>query len=206
MQMKRKKQTYQMPAQVQPESRLSTILLTIIIVVSVFTVGFLVLRGQGNNTSQPLANSNAQLQAKTYAQPTAQGGNSNGQGATLTADGYQEIKMTADSSGFSPRTFVLKKGVPVRWIIDGKELIGCNDNVKVSAYNIYQELTQGEKTTVMFTPTQSGTIPFSCGMGMIRGNFIVKDNIDLSDNNVIEAQIAAVPAPTGGGCGCGARR
>jgi hypothetical protein len=187
--------------------------MTVIMVVSVLAVGFLILRGQNTESNQPIQYSNTQFKADAYTQPAVQTGNSNGQGATLTADGFQEIKMTADSSGFSPRTFILKTGVPVRWIIDGEDLNGCNNNVKVSAYNIYQELTQGEKTTITFTPTQSGTIPFSCGMGMIRGNFIVKDNIDLADKTAISAQIASAPAPTGGscsmgggGCGCGARR
>ncbi|HLP79328.1 MAG TPA: cupredoxin domain-containing protein [Acidobacteriota bacterium] len=186
----------------QTESKLPIILMTAIIMVTILGVGFLLFR-------EP--NQSEQLQTSPYVQFSGDYSLQNvDQAATLSADGVQEIKMTADGSGFSPRTFVLKTGVPVRWIIDAVELTGCNNDVKVYAYNIYQQLTQGEKTTITFTPTQNGTIPFSCGMGMIRGNFIVVDDIDLANKQAVSAQIASVPEPTGGscsmgGCGCGRR-
>jgi len=36
------------------------------------------------------------------------------------------------------------------------------------------------ENTIEFTPTEAGTIPWSCLMGMIQGSFIVKDNIDTA--------------------------
>ena len=60
-------------------------------------------------------------------------------------------------------------------------------------------------------------------MGMIPGTFIVKDDIDLSNADEIQQELAAAPKPkagscggscgsptcggsTGGGCGCGGGR
>ena len=44
---------------------------------------------------------------------------------------YQEIRMEVTRYGFVPNTFDLKKGVPVKWIINGKELTGCNNAIQV---------------------------------------------------------------------------
>jgi sulfite exporter TauE/SafE/copper chaperone CopZ len=138
---------------------------------------------------------------------TAAGGNNAGNTATATAtannvavlkDGYQEIHMDVIKSGFSPNKFVLKKGVPVKWIIDGKELTGCNSGIQVPAYNLKFQIQQGTQT-IEFTPTESGTIRWSCWMGMIPGTFIVQD--DISDTASAQKAAAAVAVPAGGSCG-----
>ena len=124
----------------------------------------------------------------------------------------QEIKMDVLASGWSPNSFVLKKGVPVKWIINAKELTGCNNAIQVPKMDLNFKLKPGIQT-INFTPTEEGVIPFSCWMGMIRGNFIVKSNIDLQNQVEVKKELAAVPAPsggscggTGGGCGCGGGR
>ena len=124
-------------------------------------------------------------------------------------DGYQEIRMDVGRSGFTPNKFVLKKGVPVKWIITGKELNGCNSGIQVPAYNLKFDVKSGEQT-IEFTPTEAGTIRWSCWMGMIPGTFIVKDDIDLSNSAAVKKELDSVPTPkggscggSGGGCGCG---
>jgi len=87
--------------------------------------------------------------------------------------GYQEIRMEVNRYGFIPSTFTLKKGVPVKWIINGKELTGCNSAIQVPAYGLAFDIKKGEQT-IEFTPTEAGTIRWSCWMGMIQGSFIVK--------------------------------
>jgi hypothetical protein len=89
------------------------------------------------------------------------------------ANGYQEIRMEVNRYGYVPSTFVLKKGVPVKWIINGKELTGCNDAIQVPTYDLEFDVKKGEQT-IEFTPTEAGTIRWSCWMGMIRGSFIVE--------------------------------
>ena len=86
---------------------------------------------------------------------------------------FQEIRMEVNRYGFVPSTFVLKKGVPVKWIINGKELTGCNNAIIVPSLSMDFKIKKGEQT-IEFTPTQVGTIRWSCWMGMIRGSFFVK--------------------------------
>jgi uncharacterized protein len=116
-------------------------------------------------------------------------------------DGFQEIRMDVVRSGYSPDTFVLEKGVPVKWIINGKELTGCNNAIQVPKYDLEFDINEGEQI-IEFTPTEEGVVRWSCWMGMIPGTFIVKENIE---NVNIKEEIEAVPKPQGGSCGgsCG---
>jgi len=86
---------------------------------------------------------------------------------------FQEIRMEVNRYGFVPSTFTLKKGVPVKWIIYGKVLTGCNNAIIVPALGLQFDIKKGEQI-IEFTPTDAGTIRWSCWMGMIRGSFIVK--------------------------------
>ena len=119
-------------------------------------------------------------------------------------DGVQEIRMEVTRYGWEPDTFVLKRGVPVRWIIDGKEINGCNNAIQVPAYDLDFDIGSGEQV-IEFTPDEEGVIRWSCWMGMIPGTFIVKDDVDLDDGEAVQKEIAAVPEAPRGSCGgsCG---
>jgi sulfite exporter TauE/SafE/copper chaperone CopZ len=124
---------------------------------------------------------------------------------------YQIIRMDVTSAGWVPNSFILKKGVPVKWIINGKQLNGCNNAITVPAYNLSFNIKQGEQT-IEFTPTQTGVIQWSCWMGMIQGTFVVRDDVGVdSSGNIIltpkvqaeaTTQVASAPKKSGG-CGCG---
>lgn len=86
----------------------------------------------------------------------------------------QVIRMTVEAGGYRPNRFVLKRGVPVRWIIEGKQLTGCNRVILVPALDLEIELKPGTQV-IEFTPEKPGTIPWSCWMGMLHGEFIVVD-------------------------------
>ena len=121
-------------------------------------------------------------------------------------DNYQEIKMEVNRYGWTPDKFVLQKDVPVRWIIDGKEINGCNNAIQVPKLGLNFGIQQGEQV-IEFTPTQTGTISWSCWMGMIPGVFIVEDNLDQATealNNVKLPESSG--CGMGGGCGCGGSR
>jgi sulfite exporter TauE/SafE/copper chaperone CopZ len=115
-------------------------------------------------------------------------------------DGYQEIRMVVEDDGWKPDKFILKKGVPVHWIINGKEVLSCNGGIQVPKYNLEFKINPGEQI-IEFTPTESGVIPWSCWMGMIKGTFIVKEDIDLTSTEEVEKELDAVPTPEGGSCG-----
>jgi plastocyanin len=95
--------------------------------------------------------------------------------STAPAGDYQVIRMEVNKRGFKPDTFVLKKGVPVKWIIEGKELNYCNHRIIVPSLGLEFDVVKGEQI-IEFTPQQAGVIPWSCWMGMIPGSFIVQED------------------------------
>lgn len=127
----------------------------------------------------------------------------------LQKDGYQEIRMDVTAEGWSPDKFILKRGVPVHWIINGKELTSCNNAIQVPKYNLQFKINPGEQT-IEFTPTDLGVVSWSCWMGMIPGTFVVVDDLNSPDTAKIANSAAATPKAGGscgmggsGGCGCG---
>jgi sulfite exporter TauE/SafE/copper chaperone CopZ len=133
-------------------------------------------------------------------------------GLPVLKDGYQEIRMEINRYGWEPNKFVLKKGVPVKWIINGKEINGCNNAIQVPKYGLNFDIKKGEQI-IEFTPTETGTVPWSCWMGMIPGTFIVKDDLDVNNAAAIQKELDSIQVPkggscggSGGGCGCGRAR
>lgn len=70
----------------------------------------------------------------------------------------------------------VKAGIPVEWTIvvpEGK-LTGCNREVIIPALNLDFFLEEGENL-VKFTVDETGTLPYSCWMGMIKSTIEVTD-------------------------------
>jgi sulfite exporter TauE/SafE/copper chaperone CopZ len=88
-------------------------------------------------------------------------------------DGYQVIYMEAEATAYKPDQFNLRYGIPVKWIINVKELSSCNKRIIVPALDMTIDLKPGLQV-VEFTPQQMGAISWSCYMGMIPGTFIVR--------------------------------
>ncbi len=86
---------------------------------------------------------------------------------------FQTVNMAVTFRGYEPNVLRVKKGVSVRWVIDGSGITGCTSVISLPEYNIRKNLTRGENI-IEFTPTQTGEIPFSCGMRMVWGKFIVE--------------------------------
>ncbi len=93
-----------------------------------------------------------------------------------SCDPDQTIRMDVLRSGYSPHQFTLRKGVPVKWVIDVKQMNECNKSIVVPDYDLKIVLHEGPQT-VEFTPKDTGVVPWSCWMGMIPGTFIVVDDV-----------------------------
>jgi len=126
-------------------------------------------------------------------------------------NGVQVVRMVEGNSGYSPNKFSIKKGVPVKWIIDAQAPYSCASSIVVPKLNISKNLEAGENI-IEFTPDQTGKIPFSCSMGMYTGVFNVYDGNapTVSDLNTpvpiakTSGSCGVVKAASGGGsCGCG---
>lgn len=129
-------------------------------------------------------------------------------------NGVQVVRMTQDSSGYSPSKFIVKKGTPVKWIVTSKDVYSCASSIVSQQLNIRKGLELGENV-FEFTPSETGTIRFSCLMGMYNGSFTVVDTAEVANFTPLQEQEpllqnqAADSAGSscstgGGGCGCGA--
>lgn len=126
-------------------------------------------------------------------------------------NGIQVVRMVQNASGYSPNTFTVKKGTPVKWIITSEDVNTCASSIVSAPLNIRASLNLGENV-FEFTPQQTGVLKFSCSMGMYRGAFNVVSG-DGTGNTVGQQELQKqVSAPSGGGgscgssggCGCGA--
>ncbi len=100
---------------------------------------------------------------------------SNGSNSAVKAeivDGVQVVS-TSLASGKYP-DIAVKKGVPVKWVINASEgtINGCNYKMILKEYNIEYEFKTGENV-IEFTPQETGSIQYSCWMGMITGKINV---------------------------------
>lgn len=96
-------------------------------------------------------------------------------------ENVQVITTKLQPGGYEP--IVVQKGVPVKWTIQAeqKDLNGCNETIVIPAYNIEVTLKEGDNL-IEFTPKETGNIPYSCWMGMIRSNIQVVDSIQSASS------------------------
>ncbi len=126
-------------------------------------------------------------------------GSASVESSTVSND-VQVVKMDVDWT-FKPNEFKVKKGIPVRWEIEGVNVSGCSNEIVIPKLNIRKKIDIG-KNIVEFTPEKEGVISFSCWMGMIGGRFIVTDEGgDLSDKTAYEASKPMPSAACDGSCG-----
>ncbi len=108
-------------------------------------------------------------------------------------DGKQIVKMTVQGYTYTPNQFTVVAGVPVEWQIDGAGAAGCGQVIVMPTLGITKYLSKDGITSISFTPTQTGTIPFNCSMGMMtRGSvFTVVPNTTGVVGAKVEAQADA---------------
>lgn len=88
-------------------------------------------------------------------------------------DGYQTVTTNLESGKYQPIT--VYADVPLKWTItaDKENLNGCNNEIIIPEFNKQQKLVQGENI-IEFTPTKTGTVTYTCWMGMISNTITVK--------------------------------
>ncbi len=115
--------------------------------------------------------------------PNFTAGKTNSQNANqaVIEEGVQIITSGLSSGRYDP--IVVQKGIPVRWTLQAEpgDLNGCNNSIIIQKYGIQKKLQVGDNV-IEFTPEESGTVPFSCWMGMIRSKITVVDSLDSSES------------------------
>lgn len=111
--------------------------------------------------------------------------------AVLNGD-VQEV--TIDITSRSYESIVVQKGIKVRFNLRAasETLNGCNDAIQIPAFGIQKSLSPGDNW-VEFTPEETGVIPYSCWMGMIKSKITV---VDALGNTPVDLAIFT-PAETG---------
>jgi hypothetical protein len=89
----------------------------------------------------------------------------------------QTVTTRLSPGRYEPIT--VQKGIPVKWTIRAEQgdINGCNNSIIIPKYGKEIDLKNGDNL-IEFTPDESGTVPFSCWMGMIRSSITVVDDIN----------------------------
>ena len=119
--------------------------------------------------NQGMAISGISIQPRVAAEVSA---NSVAVNKPVIENGIQNIESKLTNRGYPAIT--VTKGIPVRWNMkaDAADINGCNGTLIIPQFNIEKKLEPGDNI-IEFTPTKSGTIPYSCWMGMIRSEINV---------------------------------
>ena len=107
-------------------------------------------------------------------------------GASNVATIEDDIQViTTELSPGSYEPIIVQKGIPVKWIIKAEkgDINGCNNSIIVPKLGLKKDLANGDNV-IEFTAEESGAIPYSCWMGMIRSKITVVDDIkSISTSN-----------------------
>lgn len=88
----------------------------------------------------------------------------------------QLVETSIMSDSYPP--ILVQKGIPVRWTIHAEEknLNECNNAISIPEFKIEKALIAGANH-LEFTPLETGTIPYSCWMGMIKSRIVVVEDL-----------------------------
>ncbi|MGE5405442.1 MAG: sulfite exporter TauE/SafE family protein [Candidatus Saccharibacteria bacterium] len=121
-------------------------------------------------------------------------------GVAKMAGDKQVLEMKITANGYEPAVLVVQKGVPVDWLIEGKDLNSCNYQLVFPDYGQSLDIKQGDNG-FQFTPQKD--FGFQCGMGMLNGYVKVVDNINKIDKQQIIKEVQNYKPAGGGGSCCG---
>ncbi|MDY7004212.1 MAG: cupredoxin domain-containing protein [Cyanobacteriota bacterium] len=85
-----------------------------------------------------------------------------------TNRGIQELEIVVDG-GYKPDRIVVQAAQPVRLVFFRKDPSSCLEKVLLPDFHKALELELNQKTSLEFTPNETGEYTFHCGMNMFRG-------------------------------------
>lgn len=93
--------------------------------------------------------------------------------AVSSSSGVQEVDVTV-KGGYSPDVIEVEAGKPVQLSFYRDEEASCSEEILFPDFQIRRELPAFQTTLIELLPQQPGRYEFTCGMGMLRGNLVVK--------------------------------
>lgn len=94
------------------------------------------------------------------------------QSATATpklVDGVQPVTIKIENSGYTPKRFAVKVGLPVSLKVSAGEVYTCASAFTFRAFGINAYVKPNTDQIFNFTPDKKGTYTFTCSMGMYSG-------------------------------------
>jgi sulfite exporter TauE/SafE len=125
------------------------------------------------NTGQILRGSPHTIQNYWAAITSSNSTSSRGNVAKLTPDGKQDVVINVRSNGYSTVTQQIQAGVPVKLTLLSTNVTSCAKSFLIPTLGISKILPENGATTIEFTPSKTGTLSYTCGMGMYTGSFNV---------------------------------
>jgi heme/copper-type cytochrome/quinol oxidase subunit 2 len=87
--------------------------------------------------------------------------------------GVQPVTITIDNSGYMPKRFAVKAGIPVSLKVSSGEVYTCASAFTFRAFGINAYVKPNTDQIFTFTPDKKGLYTFSCSMGMYSGTMEV---------------------------------
>lgn len=122
----------------------------------------------------------------------------------------QYVTTRLEGGRYAP--IVVQKGIPVKWTIQAgeRDLNGCNNPMTIPQYKITKKLLPGDNL-IEFTPAETGTITYTCWMGMISSSIkVVADLSQLSGAGLNDPSASGADGSmngvTGGDSCCGVKQ
>lgn len=131
------------------------------------------------NSGQTLRGSSQTLQnywsviGQTFSRSNNSSTANQGQLAIIDSDGKQEAVIDAASNGYTSKITTLKAGVPVKLTMVSHNVQSCARSFLIPSLGVSKILPQDGNTVIEFTPSKTGTLAYTCGMGMYTGSFNV---------------------------------
>jgi plastocyanin len=94
-------------------------------------------------------------------------------GSAVISNGTQVIDVQLAGGYYSPNTFTVKAGAPVRVVFGGKAK-GCLAKPKIASLNKQVDFTSTGSATMDLGSLKPGVYTFTCGMGMNAGTITVR--------------------------------
>jgi uncharacterized protein len=88
-------------------------------------------------------------------------------------NGFQEVTIKVEDYGYSPKSIVLKEGIPTKLNLVTKDTYSCSIAFRIPALKIGVNLQPTGTETLELPKLSKSTLPFNCSMGMYTGTLKV---------------------------------
>ena len=85
------------------------------------------------------------------------------------------VKIRVDRNGFSPSSIEAETGHKLNLVFKRADKSNCGSVVVFPKLNIRKNLPVGRDVIISVTPTETGQITFTCGIGTMKGSIVISE-------------------------------